>query len=163
MFSAPMVRALLGGQKTQTRRLTSSPLARAMPGDRLWVREAFLWTIPGIGARYRADEDRPEWRGLWKPSIHMPRRISRITLTVSAVRLTHLQDITEEDAAAEGTREPSLRDLGGELRQAAWTERQVFARLWSHLHGADAWDSNPLVVALTFCVTEQNIDRVPHG
>lgn len=40
IFSAPMIRALLDGRKTQTRRLESSPLRKAKPGDRLWVRES---------------------------------------------------------------------------------------------------------------------------
>ncbi len=100
--------------------------------------------------------------GPWRPSIHMPRWASRLTLVVTDVRLQHLQDITEEDARAEGMQEPTLRDLGGELEQAAWSERQVFSRLWSSLHTrpGERWEDNPAIVALTFTVHRRNIDAM---
>lgn len=205
IFSAPMVRALLGGRKTMTRRMAwrvsmrpggpildgangqmdivethqvhePSPWLKVQPGDRLWVRENF-WHAPAemgfdrthgmhghvaysAGPGMGADaEDRARAYGVkQRPSRHMPRRFSRLTLTVTAVRVERLQDISEADALAEGTREPSLRDLGKDLAQAAWSERQVFKRLWNHLHGPSAWDANPEVVALTFTVRRGNID-----
>lgn len=125
LLSDMMVRALLAGRKTQTRRLRSSPLRRVQPADRLWVREGFrLAREEGRayqslldGVLYRADDPAPE-SGLWKPGIHMPRWAARIVLEVTATRSERLQDITEADAIAEGI-EPievtSLTDaeLGG--------------------------------------------------
>jgi hypothetical protein len=161
LFSDPMVRALLAGTKTQTRRVVkpqpdehgltrnahiwpdnwkwfdSSCLAHrcpyGRPGDRLWVREAFMhepadycWeasvSIPCRPAHtvYRADfpeADRPQRGVRWSPSIHMPRALSRITLEVVAVRVERLQDISEADAIAEGC----LR-RGGEKWWQGYTE-----------------------------------------
>lgn len=185
IFSAPMVRALLDGRKTQTRRLATSPLRRCEPGDRLYVRESGVQ----FGERlYRHDVPATTEMGhYWvrhtlregasynvsgcsrsaalcsanakvRPSIHMPRWASRLTLTITDVRVEQLQSIGEADAIAEGMSEPSLRDLGGDLAQAAWSERQVFERLWSHLHGGGSWIDNPSVVALTFRVERGNID-----
>jgi hypothetical protein len=141
LFSAPMVLALLAGRKTQTRRIVMPQphlvkqfpegwagsnavvnmftLLRnrfGVPGDRLWVREA--WRIVSAAEadiEYRADKriarcpTSPEefWRGeafdlMWRPSIFMPRWASRITLEVTDVRVERLQDISEADAKAEG-------------------------------------------------------------
>jgi hypothetical protein len=132
IFSAAMVRALLDGRKTQTRRLATSPLRKCVAGDRLWVRESirifadigddceivFLangrgWqTGPCTGeipdaalAPYfkMIDQARAKpTRALSRPSIHMPRWASRLTLTVEAVRVEPLQAISEVDAIAEG-------------------------------------------------------------
>lgn len=191
LFSAPMVRALLAGTKTQTRRLIK-PRGKHRPSlfdgswsdsyvldpgnqswrdeevryrvvDRLWVRETWRAHCQFDGHKpseievgepvwYEADPDAPTPAGKIRVAIHMPRWASRITLDVAEVRVQRLQDISEEDATAEGMGEPSLRDLGGTLAQAAWSERQVFCRLWDHLHGPGAWDANPWVVALTFTV-----------
>lgn len=137
LFSTPMVRAILDGRKTQTRRrlknsgtepqwrpeLSSSgewllvsddPLCggrvgagvRIKVGDILWVRETWRSNHdgdPSQGIQYRADKP-DNWRDqtVWKPSIHMPRRASRITLRVTAVKVERLQDISEDDAKAEG-------------------------------------------------------------
>lgn len=72
------------------------------PGDHLWVRETFsFYDSANTEVQYRADY--PNWRpGGWKPSIHMPRWASRITLEIVNVRVERVQDITEEDALAEG-------------------------------------------------------------
>jgi hypothetical protein len=168
LFSGPMVRAILDGRKTQTRRICKPligaravedvyhrpdglfiglhlPVGRGVgitppfpapysPEDRLWVRETWAKTTNVDGqtnwpARphkttmenddddqafeaviYRADGDW-EWcdgdgfssgRSYWRPSIHMPREFSRITLEITEVRVERLQDISEEDAKAEG-------------------------------------------------------------
>jgi len=201
IFSAPMVRALLDGHKTQTRRVLRDGFANDiaidwsnMPapgfyrtdclgrkdfipvkvpfatGDRLWVREVCKpipdskpggYFVPGspfhgVNWFYRADSNCPLWAdGRWKPSIHMPRTASRITLTVTDVRVERLQGISEADAVAEGVDAVTMDDVP---RQAAISRRSDFAALWNCLHGAAAWDANPWVVALTFTVARGNID-----
>ena len=179
LFSGPMVRAILEGRKTQTRRIIKpqpyqnhSPLASGAwefvtrpkvkddtigwfrdiaeiarfcpygkPGDRLWVRETWgitakvstdCWDrlpfvkIPRDFIDYRATE--PDVNSHWKPSIHMPRRFSRITLEITNVRVERLQDISEEDALAEGfdmdTCETVFDKAAGkhQVKQTRWVE-----------------------------------------
>ena len=141
MFSAPGLKALLAGQKTQTRRLASSPLAKVQPGDRLWVREAFA-LAPDGSVVYRADAPGAGLR--WKPWLHMPRWASRLTLTVVEVRFARLRDISEEDALAEGVEPPAIEN---------------YAVLWDHMHGDGSWERNPELVAVTFTVRTGNIDK----
>lgn len=153
LFSAPMVRAILDGRKTQTRRVVkgrwlslvervleingewvwdtieyelTTPFGR--PDDRLWVRENFT-VVPASAYRmsegvqqtvnpndpYEAAIYASGWdRSIpkWKPSIHMPRWASRITLEITGVRVERLQDISEADAIAEGiyNQPPSAND-----------------------------------------------------
>tara|TARA_R110002124_G_scaffold173690_5_gene341365 strand:+ start:24048 stop:24704 length:657 start_codon:yes stop_codon:yes gene_type:complete len=210
LFSGPMVRALLDGRKTQTRRIIKpqpdwdlpepccsttvegwqGPIDRATwacnadptadlrrcpyggPGDSLWVKETWRprpaqqdWDLD---VRYAADGevrtikdgefgDR-DWlmpkaarTGNVSP-LFMPRWASRLTLDITDIKAERLQDISEADALAEGTQEPSLRDLGGDLTQAAWSERHVYSRLWKHINGPTSWDANPWVWAVTFTV-----------
>ena len=124
LFSGEMVKAILEGRKTMTRRLTTRYYGDV--GDRLWVRET--WRV-GMredpyqqykGVQYKADELCPEYdkdelpiwlspesRNMgvsphWKPSIFMPRWASRITLEITDTRVGELQNITEEDAEKEG-------------------------------------------------------------
>ena len=232
LFSAPMVRALLDGRKTQTRRIVKdvppqpapnchpshtprhpapyldsycgqpktaanprgmstewmwwqvddrcgypSFKVKFAPGDRLWVRES--WMPRGLGLsisnvmqpRYRADagEDRPEWRGLWKPPIHMPRRASRLTLTVTNVRVQRLQEISEEDAAAEGMDDATAQIVLSpeERHMLAYAHiatphalsRIIFETVWEQINGPDSWPANPWVAAYTFTVERRNIDE----
>lgn len=168
IFSGPMVRALLDGRKTQTRRLASSPLRKCEPGDRLWVRENF-WQRPGerealwqAANEGFADYHREKGRTL-RPSIHMPRWASRLTLIVEEVRFQHLTGVRDEDAFAEGVKLGAdgsywVRGLHP-FTTAARTPTLAFARLWDHIHGEGTWDANPYVVALTFRVEHRNIDR----
>lgn len=123
---------------------------------------SFSHALDAFGRQVDVDWDcLPE---TWRPSIFMPRWASRLTLIVEDVRVQRLHEISEEDARAEGTSEPSLRELGGDLAQAAWSDRQVFSRLWNSLHGPDAWAANTWVCALTFRVERRNIDQEPvHG
>ena len=151
LFSGPMVRAILDGRKTQTRRVVKpQPVGRqrvieglahvtrgmnpaddgavwyvgdcissgveircpfGSPGDRLWVKET--WCRGRAFVFYRADcggdppsEYTDDWNAplvdRWRPSIHMPRSASRLTLEVVSVRVERLADISEADAKAEG-------------------------------------------------------------
>jgi hypothetical protein len=81
----------------------------------------------------------------WRPSIHMPRWASRITLLVTGVRVERLQDISEADALAEGVPN-SLHLPGGRFA------RENFAHLWWTIHGDGAWEANPWVWAVEFKV-----------
>lgn len=94
----------------------------------------------------------PSYKYRWRSPMFMPRWAARLWLEVEKVRAERLQDIDEADAIAEGSREPSLRDLGGDLAQAAWSERQVFQRLWDHLNEKRGygWGMNPWVWVVEF-------------
>lgn len=258
IFSAPMVRALLDGRKTQTRRIISprntrfdggawprnrfeqckwdaawldagpSPAGNpgpylkveyphqddetlvsrvyplVQPSDRLYVREAWAPIMalthndPGgqaivDGGFYRADGGTTDGEiARWRPSIHMPRWASRLTLAVTDVRAQRLQDIGEADAIAEGieplftkadiARRPELYSKPMPWLNYLWhghhdlTKKQIdewphqysaysearlsFSSLWAKIHGPDAWDANPWVVAVSFDVHHGNIDKV---
>lgn len=233
IFSAPMVRALLGGRKTQTRRLVRDVPARpaddnlkheprhhqpyldsycsekkttanprgmsrdwawwtrddrpgptfrvpAIPGDRMYVREAWshtgtgVWTIEDARRAehcnghtiYRATDEFDAGTKFW-PSIHMPREFSRLTLIVEGVKVERLHDISADDAWAEGVErldrpaEFSMpwRDYTGR-HPGTMGPRECFASLWESLHGGASWTANPFVVAMTFRVVAGNIDRI---
>jgi hypothetical protein len=139
LFSGPMVRALLDGRKTQTRRAVKFPLKvpgvecsvndcelappatwcpYGQPGGRLWVRETFSYALDN-SVVYRADppSDRQEVAAAlvgWKPSIFMPREHCRLMLEIVAVRCERVQEITEADALAEGVemRKPAYYEFG---------------------------------------------------
>ena len=200
IFSAPMVRAILAGTKTQTRRVWKMPRGcewyaemggeqqgwfvdpdcpwwlhvnecrcpYGQLGDRLWVREAWRFegtdmmrlgrthmTQDGV-VSYLADNVRrtinTDWRNVetWmtrkpqsRPSIHMPRWASRITLEVTGIRIERLQDITEADAEAEGVKH-SLHLPGGRFA------RENFEHLWWTIHGDGSWEANPWVWVVEF-------------
>ena len=139
-------------------------------GDQLWVREAFMhepadycWeasvSVPCRPAvtNYRADFPNSQPGEGWKPSIHMPRALSRITLEITGVRIQRLQDISETDARAEGVRQ--MRDDSG-----CWVGREgpgrfvtpwptageAFCDLWRSINGPDSWTANPWVWAIEF-------------
>lgn len=137
--------------------------------DRLWVKET--WASDGhmikdrsgeAGVRYAATDDIHELRRR-KPSIFMPRTASRLTLTVTAVRVERLQDITETDASDEGAPCGVMDDEGKFYPDLSGTYRCGFAGLWRHINskrpGAD-WDDNPWVVAITFKPALCNIDSL---
>jgi len=72
-------------------------------GDRLWVREAWCEDFTGETLYYKADGgESPGPKGFWRPSIFMPRWASRITLEITGIRAERLQEISHEDAKAEG-------------------------------------------------------------
>ena len=213
LFSAPMVRAILEGRKTVTRRavragfnpedlegtLSASECRKlyrelpqhfgasyfcpyGKPGDRLWVREShaqvFEVDIPqgryagpigtaGSPARpdwksryvYRADGDMPnvQWHHVgdsqpvrWTPSIHMPRLACRILLEIIDVRVERLQDISYEQAAAEGIHRGPLREWCASDEGGACHKYPVpaFRDLWQSVGGN--WDANPWVWVVEF-------------
>jgi hypothetical protein len=229
LFSAPMVRALLDGRKTQTRRIlkpqptvnsagllvwerkgwwvqgdpSSVAIAqRIHRNDRLWVKETH-GIVPrtayrmseGVQQTLRPNDDhdaavyREGWErsqpGRWRPSIHMPRWASRLTLTVTEVRVERLQDCSEADALAEGV--PSDDDYAGSFAKeychhcggsglhgafgAGYGVTEVdcaqcetpqlrYRNLWDHINGEGSWDQNPWVAAYTFTVQHGNIDQI---
>lgn len=236
IFSGPMVRALLGWRKTQTRRAITrhnvevlgerwgtrapwcglrfdeawvreaSPISAARdvhlavpfchpndepeltedcgiyrvtpiiaPGDMLWVREAWRcngWATDLATIFYRASEgdgytamceqypvagkNPMRVTGTWRAAIHMPRWASRLTLRVTDVRVQRVQDISEEDAIAEGCR----LGVGIADPSNAVFEYQC---IWNSLNEKRGfgWDENPWVVALSFDVLRQNVDTLP--
>ena len=122
------------------------------PGDEIWVRETFRFSTKDDCACYepcsckvgvpiyratcgfeREDGDPP-----WKPSIFMPRSASRITLKLTSVRVERLQDISEEDAIAEG------------IKRGPLTAKAAFRELWESIKGHGSWDLNPWVWVLAF-------------
>ena len=183
LFSAPMVRAILEGRKTVTRRAVkgvglvwldnftpeyvadpeNNLCPYGKPGDRLWVREAWQADAQvnsvaprdlshGEPIRYPADWDFRQTGcamikpGKIRPSIHMPRWVSRILQEITDVRVERLQDISNEQAEAEGVE--FLRaapDLDETL-----TAAQLFDCLWSSINGADSWAANPWVWVVEF-------------
>lgn len=239
LFSAPMVRAILEGRKTQTRRIVNLDTLRArlpytvksdcaglLPGtsikakpgsyraamnaqgavsinvgatmlglrpgefdlscpyadgttrlvegrwhiepreSRLWVRETHTfcpksprmerWSHTPEEARvlYAADGDvalsgpHGIWSPKWRPSIHMPRWASRTTLDVLSVRVERLQDISEEDARAEGVVASETTDGRGSFVRV--TAREAFSDLWRTINGPESWDANLWVWVVTF-------------
>jgi hypothetical protein len=175
LFSGPMVRAILAGIKTQTRRVVKSdrligatdaymatPEGQAKqligcpyghPGHRLWVREAFgLVVSDRDGPRpesiiFRADGNEG-WDGKWRPSIHMPRWASRGLLEITALRVERLQEISEADALAEGARNWAAEQDTPvrDLDEA----RLQFRALWTDINGGESWDANPWVWVVEF-------------
>lgn len=241
LFSGPMVRAILDGRKSQTRRVLSLkclrpghsvtpelvdyyghgrlgaiqaapdgsrssyviPLSYA-PGDILYVRETWATVNSGEGPgwAYKADSAfrQPDYDGedfgagpsfnydkypgeytmwfsdllagaechSWKPSIHMPRWASRLTLEVTDVRIERLLDISEEDAEAEGVFPRFEVDVAtfvhgssAEITRGS-THYLGFKHLWNELNAKRGygWDANPWVVAVTFKAHHCNVDSM---
>lgn len=140
-------------------------------GDRIWVREAFQGPLVSeeLLEEYRAYPEkfenpeyceyaadggpRPEYCDLddnlrhgWRPSIHMPRWASRLTLEITSVRVERLRDLSEDDAKSEGITPPS----GGVL--PGWEYRINFRELWMSIYGSDNWEANPWVWVIEFKV-----------
>ncbi|CZW44951.1 hypothetical protein [Enterobacter hormaechei] len=225
IFNGEMVRAILDGRKTQTRRIMKvqpqpcnhanwpdySPDSqwKSYPngwccavcangttidhrhhakgincpfgsvGDHIWVREAFQGPLVSeeLLEEYRAYPEkfenpeyceyaadggpRPEYCDLddnlrhgWRPSIHMPRWASRLTLEITGVRVERLNSISQKDAQAEGMELTGWRptysdpDSGGEV----WTPYDNFAQLWESIYGEESWQANPWVWVIEFKV-----------
>lgn len=221
LFSGPMVRAILEGRKTQTRRVITDrrewvrdalPAVQRItkstadfwnmavgeyrqiehcghkmdcghigcircpfgqPGDRLWVRESWCHNSPPSGFLYKADgelvilEDGDGFaecnkdgttRSPWKSPRFMPRKASRITLEITAVRVERLQDINAEDAIAEGIRRISHGREGYYYHhenmdpsgQNYCHADDAFRHLWQSINGPESWAANPFVWVVEF-------------
>jgi len=234
LFSGAMVRAILDGRKTQTRRVVSNqppantykvmpynhpdprqhfyawvdtnppgpacevsdwcqPCPYGQSGDRLWVRESWCvgkphderaprdilphalardtgvtvlyqaggWRSLGPAGRdepvYSDDEPMPDWAGKGRPSIHMPRALSRIALEITGVRVERLNDCSSEDAIAEGIspykhgwerRHPDPNDISHSGATA--DPRLAYKGLWESINGTGSWDTNPWVWVVEF-------------
>ena len=131
-------------------------------GERLWVRESHafvdatcgLVTNPNVTSKvspfgskhehmacvYRQEQFRMDFNGPWKPSIHMPRWASRITLEITGVRIERLTDISPADCVAEGIRR---NDPEG-------SPRLGFAKLWESINGEGSWDADPWLWVVEF-------------
>ena len=209
LFSSPMVRAILSGAKSQTRRVVKPQFANdaipvefpatdpaggwvvsghsgawwceaaanpddlrrcpyGQPGDRLWVRETHAFTDLADGTpvvTYAADNrqiaigrsapDDDDYLihsyqfaddvhlDRWRPSIHMPRWASRITLEVTGVRVERLRDISNADAMAEGVRvHPDHHHRPDTSR---YSPVSAYRDLWESINGPDSWEANPWV------------------
>lgn len=148
------------------------------PKDRLWVRESWTHesaslaearaqfediTTRGSGIYYLATEVAPQTLK-WKPSIHIPRWASRITITVTQTKIERVQDISDADCFAEGiVRVPGPLGLYGVKTSGGHafigqTPRDAFANLWCGVNGTRAWDANPWVIAMSGVVVPTNID-----
>lgn len=197
LFSAPMIRALLAGTKTQTRRVMKPQPSRvdggvpfgdapawahAEPGsmmmrcpygkrgDRLWVRETWRGERTDDGRPPRdLDTGSRVWfeadgaaedggavnvdakPGKLRPSMFMPRWASRITLDVTGVRVERLQDISADDAKAEGA-PPSHQSIDRVSRELGYADfpRSWYAQLWEQINGPGSWDANPWVWVVSF-------------
>lgn len=148
-------------------------------GSRIWVRESFSFSLRGVGTtgfrnlvKYSADLAEKEvpskhqsqfyrmvntknGRGwLSRPSIHMPRWASRITLEVTDVRVQRLQEITDEDAYAEGITDEQADNHYYDGPQPI----MPFIHLWESINGPDAWAANPWVWVYSLKMLE-----APHG
>ena len=202
LFSTEMVKAILEGRKTQTRRIIKkqphgagewvrqlaswlfpnvNPYIKlkcpyGQPGDRLWVRETWAlnpWSyLGGCKYIYRSDyESFPKNEigksypdiDKWRPSIFMPREACRILLEVTDVRVERLQDITEEDAKAEGITDIefypdegfplSIGHMAGQddgKTSLHTTRVKAYAALWESINGEGSWEKNPWVWVISF-------------
>lgn len=221
LFSDEMVRAILAGRKSQTRRVISpqpihrpvlavpgvtvgadpvkagrewfdadgiqpgSPLSCPFggPGDKIWVKESFVldgvrrgmgrsatmrghYGADGSPFEVRLSGGRADMVLRWKRTtgriskLLMPRELSRITLCVVNVRAERLQQISEDDAEAEGIApDPAFpshyRQYPSGMGRSAV---DAYATLWDHLHGAGAWEENPWVWVIEFAKMETTLN-----
>lgn len=120
------------------------------PGDLLWVRETHADLNNGLLNSepffvYKADLEHPDQHGpvTWKPSIHMTKSASRLWLMVEEIRVERLQDITEEDAKAEGCIQYE--------KDTDWmTAKYGYQILWESINGQESWNSNPWVWVIKY-------------
>lgn len=232
LMSAPMVRALLDGRKSQTRRVIGSVYGRqveylkdegpvefsrhfndpmawgfrnlddgadaplgvwadlcpyGVKGDLLWVREswAYVGTCDPGYLTYKATyphclptdvqnvpEDIKKAGYRWTPSIHMPRKHSRLTLEIISARAERLNEISETDAIAEGCRPffdkdspETLYGPNGDGIEMAPLKGPVdaYMQLWESINGTGSWENNPWVWAIEFKIHRQNVEQLTNA
>lgn len=116
-------------------------------GDWLWVKETHqahpIYGSPVYRADWPTDNNPVRNEGWpWRPSIFMPRRLSRITLEITGVRVERLQDISRGDAMDEGC---PFSNLAGGVNPRDW-----YAELWESINGPGSWAANPWVWVIEF-------------
>ncbi len=195
IFTADMVKAILGGKKTMTRRVVKAkyltlrevtgelrgeqaeqiiafinanekcPFGKI--GSKLYVKETFcpIDDTEHGGNKwidYKATPKRPAgWENdpkhpsalKWKSPLFMPKSASRISLEITDIKVEKVQDITEEDAKAEGVKYISVGAIAG------WGLTGFtlgFKNLWNSIKGADSWDQNPFVFVISFKVIKND-------
>lgn len=149
LFSGPMVRAILDGRKNMTRRVYKPRFDKWEVRDRLWVRETYLIatrkdghqkiiyqaTDPNlleIGFDYAVECSKKTQLPLWKPSIFMPRKLSRILLEITELKRELLRDVSEADALREG-----------------FENKREFLDYFEKINPEMKWE-NPVVMAIGF-------------
>ena len=176
LFSSSMIRAIMDKRKCQTRRVVK-PSKGVYPnegdmkafskhkllylwgcpyqvGQVLWVRETF--TKDGATIYYKANEHEEriaERRGLkWKPSIFMPKKYCRLRLKVTDVRVERIQDISEDDAIAEGIQKVENRFCIDSENSTYISAKLAFRFLWGSINKSRGfgWSSNPFVFVIEF-------------
>jgi hypothetical protein len=135
-------------------------------GDVFWVRETFI-ELPGIKFLYKANPEHQSMK--WKPSIFMPKEACRIFLKIKSIKVERLQDISEEDAKAEGAN-PCLNELSMEDRHNNYNNPSNsrfplvhvvgFKNIWSKINGRSSWNSNPFVFVYEFEQIEKPLDFI---
>lgn len=227
LFSAPMVRAILGGKKSQTRRIIKTqpvtdgkawacywegpnhdgqygpsawwldePPCDSMlghcpygkVGDCLWVRETWQcigrqggtsepilhYAASDGGASRPLTQSENYWklkdkfafwdderrklcsRDGWRPSIHMPRWASRLTLEITSIKVERLADISESDCWAEGIEEVDgtfdllVPDMARRLGMSHEDAKPTYACLWESINGKGSWSKNPWLWVVSF-------------
>lgn len=157
------------------------------PGDLLWVRENYY--LSKQSNHLRPSEDKfghvmykagggANVYGKLRPSIFMPRWASRITLKITDISVERLQDISEEDAKAEGLSKiskdghlykygipdsdglPGTDNTGWPWHDWEVDPRKAYKKLWQSINGVGSWNTNPWVWVVEFEVIKQNVDEV---
>lgn len=162
IFSAPMVRSLMSGIKTQTRRvakdqgdITSSDNPYGDAGNLLWVKESWRTlakfdklkpSLIPINApiEYKADSNSnspEEMSDKWRTPLFMPKRFARLELEIIGVRYERLMECNQQDAIAEGIESADSDPIG------------QYKSIWEDLHGIESWYRNPWVWVIEFKVS----------